>query len=91
VSATHEQRTGPILIEVQPSPNPRASRGSLVAGLAMFACVAACALPALLAGGLVAGVGALVKGWNVIAVVILVATAGGIVVRRRRKRTADRC
>jgi predicted lipid-binding transport protein (Tim44 family) len=91
VPATHEQQTKPDhRIEIQPAPKPRTSKGLLAAGLAMLACLAACTLPLLLAGGLAAGLGALFNSWNVAAVMILVATAGGAVIWQRRKQTTSR-
>jgi hypothetical protein len=91
VPAMPEQQTKPVhRIEIQPQPKPRTSKGSLAAGLALLACVGACTLPLLLAGGLAAGLSALFNSWNVAAVMSLVATAGGVVVWRRRKQTTGR-
>jgi hypothetical protein len=91
VPAVPEQQTKPShQIDIARSPKPRTGKGSLAAGLAVLACVAACTLPVLVTGGLAAGLGALFNNWNVAAAIILVATAGAAVIWRRRKQTASR-
>ena len=63
-------------------------KGPLTVGLAMLACVVACAAPLLLAGGLTAGLGALFTGSEVLPVAILAATAAGAYFWWRRKKAA---
>jgi hypothetical protein len=88
VATTHDHEVTALPeIGRQPPRKPKRNKGSLAMALGMLVCVAACTLPLLLAGGLVAGVAALTD-WDAVALIILIATGGGAVVWWQRKRAA---
>jgi hypothetical protein len=65
------------------TPTKRATRATWLATLAS---AAACALPLLFTGGLAAGVGALINGWIVVAVIAAAGVGGAGLWWRRRRR-----
>lgn len=64
-------------------------RGPLAAAGAVAAMIACCALPALIAAGALAGLGAALRSWGPIAVAALLVVGVIVYVSRRRVHRAD--
>jgi len=88
VTTTHNHDPQSLHQLGAPPPKSSKSKGPLAAGLVMLACVAACTLPLLLAGGLAAGVSALFTDSDIVAPVILGATGAGAIWWWQRKKSA---